>query len=93
MGGFPVVPHLTLLVHMIEPQELEFWYEYDMNALARCDAAVRLPGYSSGADEEMRVANEDLNIPTFYLANEAFTVPTEGDLRVAGVGDFLASTN
>ena len=89
MGAFPVIPHLTLLVHMIEPQELEFWYEYDMNQLARCDAAVRLPGPSTGADEEMRVANEVLQIPIFHLGNEPFTVVSLHDMITCGLESWL----
>jgi hypothetical protein len=54
----PVVPHLTLLWHMVEPHPLEFWYEMDLHHLARCDFIVRLPGESTGADKEMMFAEE-----------------------------------
>jgi nucleoside 2-deoxyribosyltransferase len=60
----PVVPHLTMLWHSIAPQDLEFWYEYDLAVLARCDALLRMPGESTGADAEVAFAIER-GIPTF----------------------------
>lgn len=53
----PVVPHLTLLWHLVDPQPVEHWYAYDIHLLARCDAIVRLPGASTGADREMAEAD------------------------------------
>ena len=49
----PLVPHLSLLWHLVDPRPVEFWYEYDLHLLARCDALFRLPGKSSGADAEV----------------------------------------
>src|SRR5262245_39762275 len=40
----PVVPHLTLLWHLVSPRPLEFWYEYDVAILGRCDAVFRIVG-------------------------------------------------
>ena len=54
----PVVPHLTLLWHMVTPKPLEFWYEHDLHTLAVCVAVVRLPGESTGADAEIEFAKE-----------------------------------
>jgi hypothetical protein len=54
----PFVPHLTLLWHMVTPRPLEFWYAHDMHTLAACEAVMRLPGASTGADAEMAVAVE-----------------------------------
>lgn len=48
----PHCPHLTLLWHMVCPKPIETWYELDIAHLSRCDAFVRLPGESSGADRE-----------------------------------------
>jgi hypothetical protein len=58
----PVVPHLTLLWHLIDPQPVDHWYAYDLHLLARCDRIVRLPGPSTGADREMAEADR-LRIP------------------------------
>lgn len=60
----PVVPHLTLLWHAIEPRPAEYWYAYDLHLLRRCDAVLRLAGESRGADIETAEA-EALGIPVF----------------------------
>ncbi len=62
----PVIPHLSLLYHMVAPHDMEFWLEYDMHLLYRCDALYRMPGASSGADKEVIEAVNVLNIPVFY---------------------------
>ena len=61
----PVVPHLTMLWHFILPHSLEWWYRYDIELLAHCDALLRLPGESAGADREVAFARENL-IPVFH---------------------------
>jgi nucleoside 2-deoxyribosyltransferase len=60
----PVVPHLTMLWHAVEPHPLEHWYEYDLAVLARCDALLRLEGASTGADAEVEFARAR-EIPVF----------------------------
>jgi hypothetical protein len=60
----PVVPHLTLLWHLVVPRPLEFWYAYDVATLARCDGLFRVEGESHGADREVEFA-EDRKIPVF----------------------------
>ena len=60
----PVVPHLTLMWHLVSPKPLEFWYAYDLAMLARCDAVFRLPGESTGADREVEFA-AGLSKPVF----------------------------
>lgn len=52
----PFVPHLSLLWHAICPRPAQFWYELDLAQMAHCQAIVRLPGASDGADREMREA-------------------------------------
>lgn len=59
-----VIPHLTMLWHLISPANIEKWYERDMHLLERCDALMRLPGESYGADKEVAFAVSH-NIPTF----------------------------
>ena len=50
MQGFiPFIPHLTLQ----HPQPIEVWYHYDNEWLKKCDALIRLPGDSDGADDEV----------------------------------------
>lgn len=60
-----IVPHLTMIWHAISPKELDFWYEYDLSMLARCDAMYRMPGKSTGADKEVEFAMAH-KIPVFY---------------------------
>lgn len=52
----PVVPHLSLLWHAITPQPIDVWYDIDLSVLAHCQAIVRLPGESAGADAEVDFA-------------------------------------
>lgn len=65
----PVVPHLSLLWHLVTPRPIEFWYAYDLEVMARCDFVVRLAGASTGADAEVKEA-ERLGIPVFYDVDE-----------------------
>jgi len=67
-GHTPYVPHTTHLWDLISPRPAEFWYEYDKIFLAKCDCVLRLFGASTGADGEVRLANE-LGIPV-YLSVE-----------------------
>ena len=54
----PLVPHLSLLWHMITPRPVDHWYDLDIHQMSHCQAIVRLPGPSTGADRELAVANE-----------------------------------
>ena len=67
----PFVPHLTLLWHLVFPQPVEFWYAYDLAVLARCDALLRLPGPSTGADAEVDYAHA-VNVPAFDELDELY---------------------
>lgn len=60
----PIVPHLSMLWHTIKPHPVEFWYAYDLEVLARCDAVFRIQGNSEGADGEVKEA-ERLGRPVF----------------------------
>lgn len=59
------VPHLSLLWHIVKPHDADYWYEYDLAILACCDALLRIPGFSTGADNEEKFAI-DRSIPIFY---------------------------
>jgi len=74
-GYVPFIPHLNYYWHELYPLNYEDWMQYDFAWLARCDAILRLPGYSPGAEREVQRA-ADLGIPVFYgladlLANAA----------------------
>ena len=64
-GHIPYVPHLTHLWHMIVPHLYEDWLTLDKEWLKICDAVLRLPGESHGADDEVKTA-ECLGIPVYY---------------------------
>ncbi len=88
-GGLvtPVVPHLTLMWHLVVPRTLEFWYAYDIAIAARCDALLRLSGPSTGADREVEFAVAS-GIPVFHetsalerWAEEWIRITREGESR------------
>jgi hypothetical protein len=64
----PLVPHLSLLWHAVTPRENEFWLEYDLHLMRKCQAVVRLPGESPGADAEI-VEAERLGIRVLSLSD------------------------
>jgi hypothetical protein len=65
LGFAPFVPHFTHFWHMLYPRPYEFWLELDNEFLPDCDAILRLPGESSGADKEVALATK-LGLPIFY---------------------------
>ena len=69
-GVAPYVPHLTMFWHLLVPNEYEVWLEHDIHWLRKCDALIRLPGPSLGADAEV-VEAERLGIAVYYSV-EAF---------------------
>jgi hypothetical protein len=60
----PVIPHLNMLWHFYNPKPDQFWLDYDLLLLNRCDVMLRLPGDSEGADRE-EVAARERKIPVF----------------------------
>ncbi len=70
-GYCPLIPHLSLLTHIVDPREPDYWYEWDLRLLDRCDVMVRLPGDSWGADREEEYANE-IGVPVFHGTAEDF---------------------
>lgn len=65
-GVVPLVPHLTLLEHMVMPElDDDYWLAAMMDVLRGSDAMYRLPGFSTGTDAEECEA-ERLGIPVFY---------------------------
>lgn len=65
LGFAPYCPHLTHFLHLNHWQPYEKWLELDAQYVRVCDAVLRLPGESNGADHEVQLA-KDLNIPVFY---------------------------
>lgn len=67
----PLVPHCNLVWNFVVPHDVEHYYAYDMELLKRCDALLRIPGESWGADEEVKFAEAN-NIPVFYGEDDLF---------------------
>lgn len=85
-GHVPIIPHLSHLWHLVIPHDYEFWCELTMRMLDRCDALVRLPGESRGADKEIERALE-LNLPVFYGIEECIAwLPKKNVTARGGTG-------
>jgi hypothetical protein len=69
LGFAPFVPHATHFWHMLFPRPYEFWLDLDNQFLPFCEAVLRLPGESSGADKEVTLART-LGIPVFVEFDE-----------------------
>lgn len=69
LGFAPFVPHATHFWHLLFPRPYEFWLDLDNQFLPHCEAVLRLPGQSSGADKEVDLA-KGLGIPVFTEINE-----------------------
>lgn len=68
-GYAPFCPHLTHFLHINNWQPYKKWLAIDLVFLEKCDAVLRIPGKSKGADGEVRRAKK-LKIPVFYSINE-----------------------
>ncbi|HLC30822.1 MAG TPA: DUF4406 domain-containing protein [Dehalococcoidia bacterium] len=64
-GHAPFCPHLTGIWHLVSPKEYEQWLAYDFEWIRACEALVRLPGESPGADREVKIAEEE-GIPVYF---------------------------
>lgn len=63
-GHAPFVPHLACVWNMIHPHGYEQWMALDREWLLQCNALLRLPGESAGADREVQTARLH-DIPSF----------------------------
>ncbi len=52
-GHLPFAPLLSHFWHCMSPYEYEYWIAMDLEWALACDAILRLPGESSGADGEV----------------------------------------
>ena len=63
-GHAPHCPHLTHFAHMLAPRAYEDWIRLALVWVGQCEALVRLPGESPGADREVAEARR-LGLPVF----------------------------
>lgn len=68
-GHAAYIPHLTMLWDLVTKKSYEEWLAIDLAWLPVCDAVLRLPGKSAGADREVAMA-ADLGIPVFTSFGE-----------------------
>ena len=76
LGHIPYVPHLSHLWHLASPHPWEYWMALDMEWLRACDAIIRLPGKSIGADMELEEAQKQ-GIPVYYIDMAARRIEKE----------------
>lgn len=65
----PICPHWSAVQALVWPITHAEWIEYDLELVARCDAVLRLPGESNGADQECLFAKQH-GLPVFHDLNE-----------------------
>lgn len=64
-GGVPFLPQLSVIHEIVRPLPYEEWLAYDFDVIANCQALIRLPGHSPGADREI-VHAIGLSLPVFH---------------------------
>ena len=65
----PVVPDLILAWHLKYPRELEFWLEYRVQLMSRCDVVLCVGSDSDYAKGELSEALR-IGIPLFYTGED-----------------------
>lgn len=69
LGYIPFVPHTSVMWQFLHPHTHQQWLDYDFYWVAKCDALLRIPGESKGADMEVKCARQR-GIPVFYDIEE-----------------------
>lgn len=64
LGYFPFAPLLFHFWDQLYPHSYEFWINQSIAWMEKCDAVIRLPGESKGADQEVARAIA-LGIPVY----------------------------
>jgi hypothetical protein len=90
LDAVPFCPQWSVLPEMVKQRHYEEWMAYDFDVIAHCDALVRLPGESPGADREIEHA-ETVGIPWFGVDLVGGGWYAIEDWIVAFAGEQLAS--
>jgi hypothetical protein len=75
-GFYPYLPLLSHYQDIVFPHDYETWMRLTGAWLSVCDALLRLPGESPGADREVALARK-LGIPVFYSIAELIAATQE----------------
>jgi len=81
LGFIPFIPHLDMLLCLLHPFTWEEVLQLDEAWLLKCDAMLRIPGESPGADREEAFCAEH-GIPVFH-SEETLIEWRREQLRVA----------
>lgn len=65
----PFAPLLFHFQHLVHPRRTDDWLAMDFEWVKTCDAILRLPGESRGADLEVQFA-QSFDIPIFYTIDD-----------------------
>lgn len=71
LGFAPFVPLYSHFQHMAHPRPYEDWVKIDLEWVKVCDCLLRLRCESSGADGEVKFAEQN-NIPVFYSLTDLY---------------------
>jgi hypothetical protein len=66
-----------------DPLSAQVMYPTAQRLLAHCDAVLRLPGASTGADQDVAIAHER-GLPVWYRVEDVPGYQPDADLRRAG---------
>ena len=73
LGFAPFAPLMSHFQHMAHPRPYEDWTRLDLEWLKVCNAILRLPGESKGADREVELARS-LGMPIYYSIAELIQI-------------------
>jgi len=89
LGQYPYCPLMSHYLHRRNPRPHAEWLKIDKVWVAQCDVVLRLPGESTGADEEVEEAKK-LGIPVVGLEELLEMIKTGGPpVEVKAVFGFL----
>lgn len=69
LGLVPFIPHLYHLWDLVHPHNYEYWMDLCLDWVPKCQALLRLPGDSTGADRECALAVHS-GVPVFSTIPE-----------------------
>lgn len=65
----PVVPDLTIAWNQVYPRSPEFWLEYRVQLMSRCDVALCVGSDADLAEKELSEASR-IGLPVFYTGED-----------------------